>query len=158
MQDIFGMWSDRKNFPKLAGITDDNGDGLVEINRPSEIDAAVTSMMLYLAKKGKLKNRQVVFVKGAEVYRSAKDRILIQAKGYEYSPYGSTFKLSHDIAPAGAALGAGGCRDCHREDSPFFMRPSMKELFNMEGMPLFVPNYHMLNYDDEEIENLLEER
>ncbi|MBN2309213.1 MAG: hypothetical protein JXR94_09600 [Candidatus Hydrogenedentes bacterium] len=33
-------------------------------------------------------------------------------------PY--TWSMAHDVRPAAQSLGAGGCTDCHAEDSPFF--------------------------------------
>jgi len=158
MQDIWGMWSQKDDYPLLMKISDDNGDGFLEINRPDEIEAALVSLKMYLEKEGKLKKRQLVFVKGTEVYLSGNDKILLDANEYEYSPYGSTFKLSHDVAPAGAALGSGGCTDCHKKNSQFFKRSYMVDPFDVKGRTLSVPAYEILNYTEENLENLLEEQ
>ncbi len=158
MQDIYGMWNSKDDYPQLAAITDDNADGFIEINRPEEIDAAITSMTAYLQKKGALKNRKVVLVDGPDVYRSAQDSFALESAPYEYSPYGSTFKLSHDIAPARSALGAGGCADCHKESSLFFTRPYMKKPFDENGNAVFVPAYKKLGYSEDELEGLQVER
>ena len=158
MQDIFGMWTNKQDYPLLSRITDDSGDGFHEVNKADEIDAAISSMRTYLQKKGKLKNREVVFVSGNEVYSSRKDKVVITSKEYEYSPYGSTFKLSHDVAPAGAALGSGGCTDCHQKNSQFFKRSYMVDPFDVKGTSLSVPAYEILNYTEENIGDLLEEQ
>ena len=158
MQDIWEMWSQKESYPLLKKIRDDNGDGFLEINQPEEIDAALISMKMHLEKEGKLKKRQLVFVKSTEVYLSGNDKILLDAKEYEYSPYSSTFKLSHDVAPAGAALGSGGCTDCHQKNSQFFKRSYMVDPFDFEGKALSVPAYETLNYTEENIGDLLEEQ
>jgi hypothetical protein len=56
MQDIWEMWSQKRNYPFLKKIRDDNGDGFLEINQSEEIDAALSSIRTHLEKKGKLKN------------------------------------------------------------------------------------------------------
>ena len=92
------------------------------------------------------------------MYSSGKDKVDIASKEYEYSPYGSTFKLSHDVAPAGAALGSGGCKDCHHKDAQFFKRPYMLKPFDATGKTVTTPAYKMLNYREEDIDGLLEEK
>jgi hypothetical protein len=154
MQDIWGMWSQKDTYPLLKIIGDDNEDGFLEINRPEEIDAALASMKAYLKKEGKLGKREVVFVDGQEVYIGAKHKTNLESKEFEYSPYGSTFKLSHDIAPAGAALGADGCNSCHTKGASFFNRPYMAKPFDASGNPVMTPAYKALRYSEEDLKNL----
>lgn len=159
MQDIWDMWSNTQDYPLLASIADDNSDGFMEINRSEEIDAAISSMTAYLQKKNKLKqNQKVVLVKGNEAYLSGKEKVMLEKQPYEYSAYGATFKLSHDIAPARAALGAGGCADCHRKDAPFFTRPVMTDPFGVDGTIKWLPTYKMLNYSEEGVKEQMVER
>ena len=55
------------------------------------------------------------------------------------------YKFSHDIAPAKAALGAGGCTDCHRSGTPFFEGKVLKKIFTSQnGKPKWMPNYEIL--------------
>ena len=158
MQDIYDMWTHVKDYPLLGRIKDDNEDGFHEINRPEEIDAAIKSMTSYLNRKGSLKNRQVVLVNGPEVYLSSQEKYTLESQPYEYSPYGSVFKLSHDIAPAGAALGAGGCTDCHSKKASFFTRPYMVKPFDTKGFMVKTPAYTVLQYSDDDLEELQMER
>lgn len=154
MQDIWGMWSQKDKHPFLKKIGDDNHDGFLEINRPEEIDTALSAMTEYLKKEGKLDKRNVVFVDGREVYTSAQRKTTLESKEFEYSPYGATFKLSHDIAPAGAALGAAGCNSCHSKGSAFFNRPYMIKPFDASGNPVMTPAHKALRYSEEDVINL----
>jgi hypothetical protein len=159
MQDIWGMWSQKDTYSLLSKIQDDNGDGFIEANRPEEIDAALKAMQAYLTNKGiSLKSQQVVLVKGNEMYLSGNKKISLLKEPYEYSAYGSTFKLSHDIASAGAALGATGCADCHRKDAPFFSRPFMTDPFGADGKIKWIPAYKVLNYSEEALKEQTQER
>ena len=66
-------------------------------------------------------------------------------KKYEATAYASVYKFSHDIAPAKAALGSGGCTDCHRSGSPFFEGKVLNEIFtSKDGTPTWMPNYEIL--------------
>jgi hypothetical protein len=53
MKDFFQMWMQHQadpsmNYPELSMIKDDNNDGIIEANRPEEIDALLTSVKNYL--------------------------------------------------------------------------------------------------------------
>jgi hypothetical protein len=158
MQDIWGLWSEKETYTELKKIKDDNGDGFLEINTPAEIDAALAAMQAYLEKNGRLDNRKVVFVAGDEVYSSGDKKEILESEPHEYSPYGATFKLAHDVAPAGSALGAGGCADCHSKNAVFLTRPYMERPFNKSSNPVFVPAYKKLGYSDDALEALQVER
>ena len=154
MQDIWGMWSQQDTYPLLKKIEDDNGNGFIEINRPEEIDAALASMTAYLKNQGTLDERAVVFVDGQDVHTGGRQKTTLSSKEFEYSPYGATFKLSHDVAPAGAALGADGCNSCHSKGSAFFSRPYLLKPFDSTGTPVMTPAYKVLGYSEEDLENL----
>jgi len=151
MKDFFQMWMQHqadptKNYPELSLIKDDNNDGIIEVNRPEEIDALLRSVKNYLSDTGfALDRKRLVWVSGSLAYYSSKESREISHEGYEATAYASVYKFSHDIAPAKAALGAGGCTDCHRSDSPFFEGKVLKEIFtSQDGKPKWMPNYEIL--------------
>ncbi len=152
MKDIFMMWkthmvSPDKNYPLLSEIKDDNQDGFLEVNRPEEIRALVASVTAMLKKKGEtLNGRQVVFVDGDRYTSDGNVWTSIPKKPYEYSPYGSVFKYSHDICPAKNALGANGCTDCHAFNSPFFTLPVMTRPFDENARASYEPNAKLLGF------------
>ncbi len=151
MKDFFTMWKEhranpKEHSPELASITDDNGDGAFEINRPEEIDAILTATKAYLEKtKFPLQNRRLVWVGDDRAYYSSTEYRNLPREAHEATPYASVYKFSHDVAPARAALGAGGCTDCHRVNSPFFDRPILATAFDpSDGAPRWMPNYSVL--------------
>jgi thiosulfate reductase cytochrome b subunit len=153
MKDVFLMWKTHmdapaKNYPLLSEIKDDNKDGFVEVNRPEEVLALLASVTRMLEKKGEsLHGRQVVFVAGDRYTTDGKTWTNIPKKPYEYSPYGSVFKYSHDICPAKNALGAKGCADCHSDKSDFFFAKVMKQPFDGKGKPTYEPQYRLMGFD-----------
>ncbi len=144
MSDIYKMWTthqkDASKFPDLPKITDDNGDGVIEVNRPEEIDALIASVTTVLAEaKYPMDGKRVVWVYNDRVYASGSEYRTIAKQEWEASPYGNVHKYAHDVYPAGAALGSGGCTDCHHPSSDFFFASTMKYPFDAEVRPVSEP-------------------
>ena len=151
MRDFFTMWiqhrSDPAQFPRLSRITDDNDDGIIEVNRPEEIDALLAATKEYLIKTGfPLEGKRLVWVSDSRVYYSSLQFKELEHKEYEATPYASVYKYSHDVAPARAALGAGGCTDCHRFGSHFFWGKVLDLPFSEDGSPRWIPAYRILGF------------
>jgi len=151
MKDFFQMWmqhrADPQNkYPELAKISDDNKDGVIEVNRPEEIDALISSSKAHLAATGfPMNNRRLVWVSDNKAYYSSKEYRDLAHEEYEATAYASAYKFSHDIAPAQAALGAGGCTDCHKSGAPFFQGALLKTTFSSDdARPIWGANYEIL--------------
>jgi hypothetical protein len=151
MKDFFQMWMQHqtdpsKNYPELSQIKDDNNDGIIEVNRPDEVNALLISVKNFLSNTGfPLEGKRLVWVSDNKVYYSSKESREIPREEYEATAYASVYKFSHDIAPAKAALGAKGCTDCHRSGSLFFEGRILKEIFSSkDGKPVWIPNYEIL--------------
>jgi hypothetical protein len=151
MKDFFQMWmqhrADPQNkYPELAKISDDNKDGVIEVNRPEEIDALISASKTHLAATGfPMNNRKLVWVSDNKAYYSSKEHRDLAHEEYEATAYASAYKFSHDISPAQAALGAGGCTDCHKSGAPFFQGALLKTTFSAEdARPIWGANYEIL--------------
>ncbi|MGQ9812099.1 MAG: hypothetical protein ACUVQ2_01605 [Dissulfurimicrobium sp.] len=151
MKDFFQMWTqhraDPKNkYPELAKITDDNMDGVIEVNRPEEIDALLSATRAYLTATGfPLEGRRLVWVADSRAYYSSTESRELPREEWEATAYASVFKFSHDISPARAALGSGGCTDCHRSGSPFFQGAVLDAAFTGDdARPHWIYNYQIL--------------
>jgi hypothetical protein len=150
MKDVFMMWKthneDPLKYPDLSKITDDNGDGVPEVNRPGEIDAVINSVRQYLTDTGfDLTGKKVVWVSNDRLYYSGNKGEKLEKHDYEASPYASVYKYSHDVAPAKAALGAKGCTECHHSGSPFFNGRVLDKPFGgNDGRPLWVQSSAVL--------------
>lgn len=149
MADIYQMWTmhrkDPEVYPALSQIADDNGDSIPEVNTSAEIDAFIKSVSTHLTFKGyDLNDKQVVWMNNDRIYFSGNDYQLIEKEMHEASPYASTHKFSHDIAPARAALGSNGCTDCHSLGSSFFFAQTLRYPFDDFGNPVTEPQYKSL--------------
>ena len=153
MKDFFQMWTqhraDPKNkYPELEKITDDNQDGVIEVNRPEEIDALLTATRAYLDATGfSLANRRLVWVSDSKAYYSSTEVRDLPHEPWEATAYASVYKFSHDVAPAKAALGSGGCRDCHSSVSPFFFGAVLDTPFGADGKAVWTVQSRVLGYN-----------
>ncbi len=151
MSDIYAMWTshqkDPKQYPELSKITDDNGDGVIEVNRPEEIDALIASVSAMLrATNYPMEGKRVVWVFNDRIYSSGNQYRTIEKHPWEASPYGNVHKYNHDVYPANAALGAKGCSDCHGRGSLFFAGPVLLYPFATDdARPVWVPNHEILS-------------
>ena len=149
MSDVYKMWDahrkDAAKYPELSRITDDSGDGVVEVNRPEEIDALITSVSEMLKSiKYPLEGKRVVWIMNNRVYRSGNDSYEMDMESWEASPYGNVHKYSHDVMPANAAYGTNGCTDCHSYGSHFFTAPVLLTPFDENGKMVTQVQYNTL--------------
>ena len=94
-----------------------------------------------------LKGRRVVWVSSNRVYHSGTEFRVLDKAEWEASPYANVHKYNHDIAPARAALGSGGCTDCHSSKSEFFDRAVLLTAFSPEdGGPRWTGNSAILGF------------
>ncbi len=149
MRDFFAMWTQHKKdpsvYPQLAKITDDNGDGMIEINRPQEIDALLTATRAYLSATGfPLDRKRLVYVLDDRKFSSGTDYQVLAREPHEATPYASVYKYSHNVLPAKAALGSQGCTECHSTQSAFFYGRVLNQPFTPSGESQWIPNYQIL--------------
>ena len=131
----------------LAVVTDDNGDGTLEINRPEEILAYIE-----LLKGNDSYGRQVaarpVLVRGIRVWYedseapegvSAFDH---RGTGIPITSYPYVWGMDHNVLAASEGWGAGfppSCGDCHDQtgQSPVFDRVILVDPYGPDGQPVY---------------------
>jgi formate dehydrogenase gamma subunit len=149
MGDVYKMWTahheDPSAYPTLAELTDDNGDGVIEVNRPEEIDALIAAITAMLEENGyPMDGKRVVWVMNDRVYTSGAEYRTVPMHAWEASPYANVHKYSHDVYPAAAALGRNGCTDCHSTESDFFFARVVLYPFDHQARPVTTPQHVML--------------
>ena len=149
MGDIYKMWTRTRptprKYPELSKITDDNGDGVVEVNRPEEIDALIQSVGQRLADVDyPMDGKRVVWVMDDRVYSSGTEFRTLDMHSWEASPYANVHTYNHDVLPANAALGVNGCTDCHHPEAEFFFASTLKHRFDENAQPVTEPQYQAL--------------
>ncbi|RQW02380.1 hypothetical protein EH223_12650 [candidate division KSB1 bacterium] len=149
MGDIYKMWTshfaDATTYPELAKIKDDNGDGVIEVNRPDEVDALITSVSALLNDiKYPMDGKKVVWAMDDRVYSSGSEYRTLPKEEWEASVYGNVHTYNHDVFPARSALGSNGCLDCHDNKSAFFMSQVVRYPFDENGHAVTMPQYRLL--------------
>ncbi|MBN2000324.1 hypothetical protein JW935_22430, partial [candidate division KSB1 bacterium] len=149
MGDIYKMWTshftDSTKYEELSTIKDDNGDGVIEVNRPEEVDALIASVSALLHNvKYPMKGKKVVWAMNDRIYSSGSEYRTLPKEEWEASVYGNVHTYNHDVFPARSALGSNGCLDCHDNESAFFMSQVVRYPFDENGNPVTMPQYRLL--------------
>lgn len=131
----------------LPGLTDDNGDGVREVNRPAEILAYLQAL-----KQSDDYGRQVaanpVLIKGNRMWLEdatapeGVSSVDIRLLGLPVDWYAYIWELDHNVAEASMAWGAGGqsgCEHCHVApgQSPVFDRKILVDPYGADGQPVY---------------------
>lgn len=95
-----------------------------------------------------MEDKRVVWVMDDRVYASGTEYRVVDKHDWETSPFANVHKYRNDISPAKAALGSGGCTDCHRQGADFFYAPALTHLFDESGQPVVEPQYRRLGLNE----------
>lgn len=135
----------------LAGVTDDNSDGILEVNRPEEILVYINALKgddSY----GNPVALNPVLVKGPRVWHEdpgapeGVDSFDPEEFGIKVDGQGGIWGINHNPRRAEEAWGYNaenaelGCRDCHRPDtldSPVFDRLILMDPWGPDGQPIY---------------------
>ncbi len=124
-------------------VTDDNGDGRPEVNRPEEIEAGLRAFAATLAGNERFQQVHPVLIKGGRVHELDSDDRLTATPLAGTPLEGADqvdFSITHNTAAPGMALGSGGCDDCHSGNAHFFKGARVVDLSGPGGAPVTQPN------------------
>lgn len=135
------------NWDPLPGLTDDNGDGSVEINRPEEILSYIAALKGNDANGEPVAVRPVL-VKGKWIwYEDPADAdgvgsIYTEDAGPTVTWYPYLWSLDHNVLAKEESLGYApfqpdGCRECHVAPSGVIDRKILVDPFGPDGQPVY---------------------
>jgi len=146
------LWRVTQVIPQpLPIVTDDNGDGQLEINRPEEI-LAYLQLLKTPDSYGVPVAANPVLVKGPRVwYEKADapggvDSFDHRNTGMSITFYPYIWSLDHNVLPVAESLGYApnhgpeGCSDCHRpatHDAPVWDRLILVDPYGPDGKPVY---------------------
>jgi formate dehydrogenase gamma subunit len=120
-------------------VTDDNNDGIVEVNREEEIIAGLKGFAQSLEGNARFAVIRPVLIKAETVYELDSLGNLL-AGSLEGTPLEGAsmvnFSVSHNVAPTRQTLGADGCDDCHAAEEHFFKGRRITDLYSPDGQQL----------------------
>jgi len=150
MGDIYKMWTthfnDPSKYPELSLILDDNGDGVMEVNRAEEIDALISTVTSMLKEtQYPMEGKKVVWAMDDRVYTSGIEFRTLRMEPWEASAYGNVHKYNHDVYPAETALGINGCTDCHSLNSHFFFADVVQYPFDESGSAIYMKQHRLMD-------------
>ena len=130
---MVGAWSDPFGMPLLEAPLPGADEPFLAITRVMERDNS-----------GKVKRQELRLAAPFDVQIEEVDpaRNVAVAELAKRLPW----TIAHGVEPAGFALGAQGCTDCHSSDSTFFFGRTVVVPFGKDGLPVTRPMYEQLGY------------
>ena len=140
---------------KKPALKDGNGDGIPEVNSLAEIKAWLIALKANDS-FGNPVAKQPVLVKGGFLYRLNKKGEVEKIRHEQAELH--DFSLSHNIQSGQNVIGAGGCKDCHSKNSPFFLRRILVDPIDEAGKPVYREAWERLGIGKARLdESLLEQ-
>jgi len=137
---------------KKPPLKDDNGDGVAEVNSLEEIKAFLKALNGN-DKFGNPVATHPVLMKGGFLYQLNKKGEVEKAKHEQAEAL--DFSLSHNVMSGSDVIGARGCKECHSQKSPFFLRKVLVDPYDEKGKPVYIENWERLGIDKEKLSRLL---
>jgi len=107
-----------------------------ELHTEEEIKMMLTALTDTLQGNKRFTRIEPFYHKGGFVHHLNKDGQVVMEKDHTWVGHLEGFNINHNIAPAGLALGANGCEDCHSDTSHFFKGQIVTDLFGPDGTPV----------------------
>jgi hypothetical protein len=137
---------------KKPPLSDDNGDGISEVNSLEEIKAFLKALNGN-DKFGNPVATHPVLMKGGFLYQLNKKGEVEKARHEQAETV--DFSLSHNVVSGSDVIGARGCKECHSKKSPFFLRKVLVDPYDEKGKPVYIENWERLGIDKEKLSRLL---
>jgi len=139
--------------PNLTAVlTDDDGDGTMEVNNPIEIQAYLLELRSYVDPVTLDPiAAEPVLVKGGKIWYLYGPN---DAVGHFENPEvaeSPPFGVNHNVRPSSEAFGAGGCTDCHSPRSPFFFARFLVDFADESGAPVYRAHHELMGYTAAEV-------
>jgi formate dehydrogenase gamma subunit len=109
-----------------------------ELHTPAQIKLMLTALSQTLKGNKRFQQIRPVYHKGGQMHFLNDKGEVVTQKDDTWVGHGEGFNINHNVAPAGLALGAGGCGDCHADQAHMFKGKIVTDMFGPDGKPAFI--------------------
>ncbi len=127
-----------KAYGKIKGKLKDKKPNKPELHTDGEIKLMLAALTETLQGNQRFKQVRPHYHKGGMIYSLNTKGEVAAAKDITWCGQVEGFNISHNVAPAGLALGAGGCTDCHSDQGHIFKGKIVTDMFGPDGKPTFI--------------------
>ncbi len=113
-------------------------DPSYDFHRKEDIRRMLQTLTRTLSFNQRITRPNPYFHTGGHMYSLLGDGSLNQSPDTTWVQRLPFYSISHNVAPADKALGAGGCRDCHSKTAHLFNGPVVTDYFGNNGNPVTV--------------------
>jgi len=109
-----------------------------DFHKPEDITLILSTLALTLDGNRRFTAIAPQFHTGGRIYSLTSNKSLTIEDDTTWVKKLPYFSISHNVSPADKALGAGGCKDCHSNDSHLFNGLVVTDYFGDNGKPVTV--------------------
>jgi len=115
-----------------------------QIYSPEEIKLMISALEKTLQGNKRFKQIHVYYHLFGDIYYLDNLGKVIKEKDHTWAGHAEGFNINHNVAPPSLALGAGGCQDCHSQESHLFTGLLPTKLFAATGKPEYTTSGQLI--------------
>lgn len=127
-----------KGYAKIKDQLKPKNPDKPELHTPEQIKPMLAALTETLKGNQRFQQVKPFYHKGGEIYFLNDKGEVASRKDDTWIGHGEGFNINHNVAPAGLALGANGCGDCHSDTAHMFKGQIVTDMFGPDGKPVTV--------------------
>ncbi|MEJ5299855.1 MAG: formate dehydrogenase subunit gamma [Thermodesulforhabdaceae bacterium] len=128
----------KKAYEKIKDTLKPSNPQRPELHTPEQIKLMLTSLTETLKGNARFHQIRPNYHKGGKIYYLNDQGDVVVEEDHTWAAHAEGFNINHNVAPAGMALGARGCADCHSSESHVFKGQVVTDLFGPDGKPVTI--------------------
>ncbi len=106
-----------------------------QLHTPEQIKIVLAALTETLKGNQRFQQSKPHFHKAGVIYSLNDKGEVVSKADHTWAGHVEGFNINHNVAPAGLALGAGGCGDCHSTEAHMFKGQIVTDMFGPNGKP-----------------------
>lgn len=135
---LFGK-ENKKAYEKIKDTLKPTNPVKPELHTPEQIKLMLTALTETLQTNKRFQQVKPYYHKGGVAYHLNEKGEVVSEPDHTHAGHVEGFNINHNVAPAGLALGANGCGDCHSSEAHMFKGQIVTDMFGPpDGKPLTI--------------------
>lgn len=115
-----------------------------QLHTPDQIKLMLVALSETLKGNARFQQIKPHYHKGGKLYYLNDNGDVVVENDHTWAGHAEGFNINHNVAPAGLALGARGCADCHSSESHVFKGQVVVDLFGQDGKPVTISSGRLI--------------
>ena len=134
----------KKAYEKIKDVLKPSDPNRPELHTPEQIKLMLSALFETLKDNARFHQVKPNYHKGGKIYYLNEGGEVVVEEDHTWVAHAEGFNINHNVAPAGLALGAKGCADCHSSESHVFKGQVVVDLFGPDGKPVTISSGRLI--------------